>query len=144
LWDGTLPSSLDISFLTSLLLASFSIVMSWAFYHSAKTGSEATTQQLLTLLQGFQQEMRGMARRLESGGVPEGIAENVERVARSPFEEEARFALLDNLIDESVKQTLVLMHKNQLEIAESQSILCDFILAQTRTHSTFNGVLPTF
>jgi hypothetical protein len=113
-WDGRFPTAFDMPFAVSLFLALFSIMLSWAFFHSAQAASNATTQQMLTFLTDMRQENRSILSDFgKTAGIPREVTESAERAAGSPEDMEARFELIDRLVDEADKQLLVVMAKGR-------------------------------
>jgi hypothetical protein len=109
-WDGRFPTAFDMPFAVSLFLAFFSILLSWAFFHSAQTASDATTRQLLLFLKDMREESRSNFGQLSKiHGLPDQVTESAQRVMESPEDMEVKFEFYDRFVEEADKQLLVLI-----------------------------------
>jgi hypothetical protein len=129
-WDGSLPEW-DVAYFTSVLLAMFAIGLSCLFYTSADSSSRKNSAAIQSFLTDMRSEQRKdisqLHQQFQERRLPDtftsAMAADVGKVEIGNIElsEETNFEMLNSLLEDREKQTIILMNEENLSIPYLES-----------------------
>jgi hypothetical protein len=118
-WDGTLPK-MDTLYITSIVLALFSVGLSCGFYVAANRAARDSQTQLQQFLGDMRAELRNRFSDIQhdisknQSPLLANLGEQLRQVEANPGNEESKFAAFETVLKEPILQLIILMHEKNV------------------------------